>query len=38
MTGIGPTTKSERLNQMNVTWEKDRWYIMTNELIANVDG
>jgi hypothetical protein len=42
MTGIGPTTKSQRLDHINVKWDKDRWYTMTielfgNELIANVD-
>jgi hypothetical protein len=42
MTGIGPTTKSQRLDQLNMKWEKDRWYTMTielfgNELIANID-
>jgi len=42
MSGIGPTTKGQRLDRQNCKWEKDRWYTMTiellaNEIIANVD-
>lgn len=42
MSGIGPTTKGERLDRQSVKWEKDKWYTMTiellgSELIANLD-
>jgi hypothetical protein len=42
MSGIGPTTKGERLDRQSVKWDKDRWYTMTiellgAELLANLD-
>ncbi len=42
MSGIGPTTKGERLDHQSMKWDPAKWYTMTiellgNELIANVD-
>lgn len=43
MSGIGSTTKSTRLDRMNVKWEPGRWYTMVielygNEILAHVDS
>ncbi len=35
MSGIGATTKGTRLDRQSMKWEKDRWYTMTIELLAN---
>ncbi len=43
MSGIGPTTKSTRLDRMPMKWEPGRWYNMVielheNELLAHIDS
>ena len=43
MSGIGATTKGERLDHLPMKWEKSRWYTMLiefrgPELIANIDN
>jgi hypothetical protein len=42
MSGIGPTTKGQRLDHVNVKWDPAKWYTMTiellgDELLASVD-
>ncbi len=35
MSGIGPTTKGQRLDRVTVKWDPTKWYTMTIELLAN---